>query len=188
MTAETWSNLVRVYYKLSNDNAYTGKLLVKALSSNKHRNLNQQMQIVDVMNVPSDHIGIFRDKYRPRGQAFVYCFYATSRGGIPIKTEGIWFNSIDTATDLLSKVITRSENKYFSDKVVVGLAQETDVTEQKPKRKHMLHASECNKRISQSPNTVSTIPPSPLPAPTPQSVLTLKRRKQCCKQWHGRWG
>ena len=113
MTAETWSNLVRVYYKLSNDNAYTGKLLVKALSSNKHHNLNQQMQIVDVMNVPSDHIGIFRDKYRPRGQAFVYCFYATSRGGIPIKTEGIWFNSIDTATDLLSKVITRSENKYF---------------------------------------------------------------------------
>ena len=102
MTADTWAKLIVKYYKLSNDVAYNGKQLVRALALRKYSYLNNQIQ-ADPQNVPKDHIGIFRFQYRPKGKPILYCFYATPKGGIPITKENAWYNYISDGEDLLNK-------------------------------------------------------------------------------------
>jgi len=65
MTADTWAKVIVKYYKLSNDVAYNGKQIVRALALRKYSYINKQMQ-ADPQNVPKDQVGIFRLQYRPK--------------------------------------------------------------------------------------------------------------------------
>jgi hypothetical protein len=74
--------------------------------------------VSDRRNLPSDHIGIFRDMFRPKGGKRVHCFYAGPRGKAPEETEKAWYNYIYDGKELLEKVITRHETKKLSSKTI----------------------------------------------------------------------
>jgi hypothetical protein len=62
------------------------------------------------MNIPTDHVGIFHDKHRFRGNSsYTWFFYATTNGQYPLTTEKKWFECIVDAEELLNKVVTRKE-------------------------------------------------------------------------------
>jgi hypothetical protein len=62
-------------------------------------------------NIPTDHVGIFRDKHRFRGNSsYTWFFYATTKGQYPLTTEKKWFECIVDAKELLNKVVTRKES------------------------------------------------------------------------------
>ena len=110
MTADTWAELIIHRFNIDLSLSFNGSYLVKALGNKQHKHTWNLMEC-DRRNIPRDHIGIFRDKYCPRGSSPVHCFYATLPGHSPTQTNKNekWFDSINDALDLLSKRTTRSQ-------------------------------------------------------------------------------
>ena len=85
------------------------KSCLLVINSQKQRHLQSQMDLKT--NIPTDHVGIFRDKHRFRGNSsYTWFFYATTKGQYPLTTEKKWFECIVDAKELLNKVITRKES------------------------------------------------------------------------------
>ena len=63
MTADTWAKLI-CSSGIKNELHFTGDQLVKALSKKENAHLRVPMQ--ERNNIPRDHIGVFRDLYKPK--------------------------------------------------------------------------------------------------------------------------
>jgi hypothetical protein len=63
MTSGTWAELICLPYDLVNSNVFTGIDLNKVFQSRSNLYLTTQMD-ADHSNIPVDHIGIFRDRYK----------------------------------------------------------------------------------------------------------------------------
>jgi hypothetical protein len=118
MTADTWAEVIVKHYKLSEVMSFNGNQLVNALGLKKNHAFNSEISVADRRNLPPDHIGIFRDMFRPKGGKRVHCFYAGPRGKAPEDTETAWYNYIYDGKELLEKVITRQETKKLSSKTI----------------------------------------------------------------------
>ncbi len=60
MTLDTWAELICLHYNLVNSNAFPGIDLNKVFQSRSSLYITTQMD-VDRINIPVDHIVIFRD-------------------------------------------------------------------------------------------------------------------------------
>jgi hypothetical protein len=63
MTLNEWAELICLCYNLVNFNAFTGIGLNKVFQSRSNLYLSTQMD-VGRSNIPVDHIGILRDRYK----------------------------------------------------------------------------------------------------------------------------
>ena len=109
MSSDTWAAILNKYYVFDNNLAFSGKELLASINSQKQRHLQSQMDLK--MKIPTDHVGIFRDKHRFRGNSsYTWFFYATTKGQYPLTTEKKWFECIVDAKELLNKVVTRKES------------------------------------------------------------------------------
>jgi len=109
MSSDTWAAILNKYYVFDNNLAFSGKELLASINSQKQRHLQSQMDLKT--NIPTDHVGIFRDKHRFRGNSsYTWFFYATTKGQYPLTTEKKWFECIVDAKELLNKVVTRKES------------------------------------------------------------------------------
>jgi len=118
MTADTWSEVIVKHYKLSDVISCNGNQLVSALGLKINHAFNSEISVADRRNLPHDHVGIFRDVFRPKGGKRVHCFYAGPRGKAPEATETAWYNYINDGKELLEKVITRQEIKKLSNETI----------------------------------------------------------------------
>lgn len=131
MTAETWAELICLRYNLLNDNSFTGRDLNKVLGLKSNAYLTNQMD-VDRRNVPSDHIGIFRDRYKDsKTNKKLTCFYACKKGEAPKQqnTSSKWYSEISDGKILVNKFKTRGAKRNLSVNGVV-------VSSNLHKRKH----------------------------------------------------
>ena len=109
MSSDTWAAILNKYYVFDNNLAFSGKELLASINSQKQRHLQSQMDLKT--NIPTDHVGIFRDKHRFRGNSsYTWFFYATTKGQYPLTTEKKWFECIVDAKELLNKVVTSKES------------------------------------------------------------------------------
>jgi hypothetical protein len=78
MTSDTWAELICLRYNLVKSNAFTGIDLNKVFQSRNNLYLTTQMD-VDCSNIPVDHIGIFRDRYKDGTNKKGVCYYACEK-------------------------------------------------------------------------------------------------------------
>ena len=72
---------------------------------------------VDQNNIPRDHIGIFRDKYKAKGARMQHCFYATKSGEmIYTKANLKWYQEINNAKDLFTKFKPQGAKCQFNER------------------------------------------------------------------------
>jgi hypothetical protein len=158
MTAETWAELICLRYNLLNDNSFTGRDLNKVLGLKSNAYLTNQMD-VDRRNVPSDHIGIFRDRYKDsKTNKKLTCFYACKKGEAPKQqnTSSKWYSEISDGKILVNKFKTRGAKRNLSVNGVV-------VSSNLHKRKH----DEIKKAFDEAILSASTsLPTSRLPTST----------------------
>ena len=115
MTANTWLDLIFHHSKVDPSFRYSGKDLIKVLSSKSNQLLTNQMD-VDVNNVHCDHIRIFCQRLNPKNGPRTHCFYTMPIGCKPqIKLDTKWCLEISNASDLLERVITRQSTLNFID-------------------------------------------------------------------------
>jgi len=88
MTAETWIQIIIKHFKLNECLKFDDSQLTKALPVKRHAILNSELLVSDRCNIPSDHIGIFRDTFGQHGKNRVHCFYACPKGTVPKELEG----------------------------------------------------------------------------------------------------
>ena len=144
MTADTWSDLIFHHSKVDPSLRYSGKDLVKVLSSKSNQLLTNQMD-VDVNNVPRNHIGIFRQRFNPKNGSRTHCFYAMPIGCKPkIKLDTKWYLEILNASDLLERVITRRSTLNFSDETRQLEPPKTTPPTKKRKASELLTASDSS--------------------------------------------
>ena len=72
------------------------------------------MLVVDSNHIPSDHIGVFRQSYKPK-TSMIHCCYATDKGLAPTKTRTKWCLELDYGNDLINGVVTRCSLLSFSN-------------------------------------------------------------------------
>jgi hypothetical protein len=153
MTSDTWAELICLRYNLVNSNAFTGIDLNKVFQSRSSLYLTTQMD-VDRSNIPLDHIGIFRDRYKdPATNKKRVCYYACEKGRAPKITKGVkWFHEVTEAIELKTKFKTRKEKRVL---VVNG----TIVSQNSNKRKIEEVQAAINETIaaaSAAPSSAST--------------------------------
>jgi len=107
MSAETWAKIVVSYCRLHTSLTFEGKDLIQCISLNKFKGLTQQMDIGRT-SIPHDHLSIFRERYRPKKQPTVHCFYETPKDEAPTRTGQNWFELISDGSELLNRIIQRS--------------------------------------------------------------------------------
>ena len=73
MSSDTWAAILNKYYVFDNNLAFSGKELLASINSQKQRHLQSQMDLKT--NIPTDHVGIFRDKHRFRGNSSYTWFF-----------------------------------------------------------------------------------------------------------------
>jgi hypothetical protein len=157
MTSDTWAELICLRYNLVNSNAFTGIDLNKVFQSRSNLYLTTQMD-VDRSNIPVDHIGIFRDRYKDATNKKRICYYACEKGKTPRVSKGVkWFHEVTEAIDLKTKFKTRKEKRIL---VVNG----TIVSQNQNKRKIEEVQAAINKTIAAASAAPSSITPSSDPS------------------------
>jgi len=148
MTADTWSEVIVKHYKLSDVISFNGNQLVSALGLKINHAFNSEISVADRRNLPHDHVGIFRDVFRPKGGKRVHCFYAGPRGKAPEATETAWYNYINDGKELLEKVITRQEIKKLSNETInlVG----SQLVNPSPRKRKRPQTQEYDKKMPSS--------------------------------------
>jgi len=108
MLADTWAKVIKCHYKLKDELFFTGKDLIKALSSKSHQHLANSMTI-NQNNIPHDHLlGIFHDVYGQNIKEYP-CHLSMQQHQVLSQlkqTEYPWFENICNAIDLINKTIT----------------------------------------------------------------------------------
>ena len=157
MTSDTWAELICLRYNLVNSNAFTGIDLNKVFQSRSNLYITTQMD-VDHSNIPVDHIGIFRDRYKDATNKKRICYYACEKGKTPRVSKGVkWFHEVTEAIDLKTKFKTRKEKRIL---VVNG----TIVSQNQNKRKIEEVQAAINETIAAASAAPSSITPSSDPS------------------------
>ena len=73
MSSDTWAAIINKYYVFDNNLAFSGKELLASINSQKQHHLQSQMDLKT--NIPTDHVGIFRDKHRFWGNSSYTWFF-----------------------------------------------------------------------------------------------------------------
>ncbi len=131
MTAETWAQIIIKHFKVNKSLKFDGSQLVKALGLKCYASLNLEMLVADHQNIPSDHIGIFRDIFHQHRKHKVHCFYAGPKGKPLKETQGPWFNYIYDGNDFLNTVITRSKTQERYPKKLFPLSSRLQMQQNK---------------------------------------------------------
>ena len=112
---------------------FDSKELNKALRCNKH--LTIQMDMNTTSPVMSDHIGIFRQKYRPKvrdhskkGSAIFAYYFVSTKGTIPQTTTDRWFDNICDLKDLLVNTRTIHSKRSLDINSVLSKKQKIEKT------------------------------------------------------------
>lgn len=152
MTSDTWAELICLRFNLLNGHAFTGKDLLKVLGLKYNSYLTNQMD-VDRRNLATDHIGIFRDRYKDKSNKKLTCFYACQQGKAP-KLKNItnkWYNEISDGKILVSRFKTRAGKREL---IVNGTIVSSKIN--KRKREELKEA--VNKITSTSGSPPPTLP------------------------------
>ena len=100
---------ISIIFNLKQNN-FTLKELTKELNTKEGKGIKIQME-ADPTTVTEDHVGIFRQVYRPKKgptkkrPSNVYCFYFVSKkGDTPPSYDDEWYNHICEFTQLLQDI------------------------------------------------------------------------------------
>ncbi len=104
MMAETWIELTTAHYNLPSEVQYTSKTLIEAI----HR--TKWLSSLDTTGEVNEHISLYLNKHKPKGDKQIYCFYAAPRGEKPLGKNATkeWLKEVSLATDLLNFKKTRN--------------------------------------------------------------------------------
>ena len=94
-------------YNLSETIKFSGEELLKLIHSKENQGWASQMYVRK--NITTVHIGVFHEKYRPKGKKIIFCFYASTPGSAPPVTQDAWYKHLCCASDLLTKLSTHTE-------------------------------------------------------------------------------
>ena len=115
VTANDFCSAISTLYKLNPESSFTGNELKKALSCKTNAYLAAEMdQPYDI--VTRNHIGIFRQSYRPRGKTRTLCFFCVlNKGDVPPTPPSgkKWFDNITSLQYLHYSIETRNKTLYF---------------------------------------------------------------------------
>jgi hypothetical protein len=107
-SAEAWAAVINKFCIFYESLTFSSKELICSSNNRKHRHLQDEIDLRT--NIPIDHAGIFRDKYRVHGSKTAsWFYYATVNGEKPfVKKETKWFECIDDAKEVLNRKVIRT--------------------------------------------------------------------------------
>ena len=113
--------------------------LTKALNTKKGKAIKYQIDVSTNAPVSNEHIGIFRQSYRPKkghtkkrsGTVYAY-YFVKQKGSLPIAYIDAWFDHIVNFTDLLSLILQYKKRSMIDNDYsnLVSKRQKIEIPEQ----------------------------------------------------------
>ena len=104
------------------DDIFSVKDLTRALNTKKGKVIKYQIDVSTAAPVSHEHIGIFRQVYRPKKgntkkwSGIVYAYYfVKDRGSLHIVHEDVWYDHIVDFTHLLRLILDKKKTQGMID-------------------------------------------------------------------------